>query len=81
MDGIENSTLEELERLLIEESEIYTPNEGYYPLAEAPSFTDSNGNDFYSLNIVVGVGDEPLLIDGAPIYNFSSLNELNGSNK
>lgn len=76
--GLEDASLDDLERFLIEEAKIYTPREGYYSLSEAPKFIDSNGNEFYSLNIVVGTEDEPALIDGAPIYSISSLNELNG---
>lgn len=76
--GLEDATLSELEKFLIEDAKIYKPKEGYYSLTEAPKFADSNGNEFYSLNIVVGLEDRPAVIDGAPIYSFSVLNEFNG---
>ena len=76
--GIEDASVQDLEKLLIEEGKIYTPIEGYSSPALAPKFTDGNGNEFYSINICVGIEDEPPVIDGAPLYWFSTLNQLNG---
>ncbi len=76
--GIEDSTIEELERMLIE-ADIYSKKEGYRSSEIAPKFCDSNGNEFFSINIVVGINDEPALIDGGGnLSSFGRLNELNG---
>jgi len=63
---------------LIDDAKIYTPLKGYSSPSAAPKFTDSNGNEFYSVNICVGVPDEPAVIEGALIYSFSELNKFNG---
>ena len=76
--GIEDASVKDLEKLVIDDAKIYTPLEGYLSPTTAPKFTDRNGNEFYSLNICVGVQDKPAVIDGARIYGFSMLNKFNG---
>ena len=76
--GIEEYTLEDIENLLINEAKVYSKLPGYIPPEIAPKFEDSNGNEFYSVNIIVGIDEEPALIKGAPICSFALLNELNG---
>lgn len=76
--GIEDASVKDLEKLLIEDAGIYTPIKGYSSPSAAPKFTDGNGNEFYSVNILVGLPDEPAVIEGALIYSFSELNKLNG---
>ena len=78
--GIEDCTLEEMEHLLIDEGKIYSKLPGYIPPEMGLKVADRNGNEFYSINIVVGTEDEPALIDGARICSFELLNELNGFN-
>lgn len=76
--GIEDYTLEDIEKLLINEAKVYSKLPGYIPPEIGPKFEDSTGNEFYSVNIIVGIEDEPALIEGAPICSFAMLNELNG---
>lgn len=76
--GIEDYTLEDIEKLLINETKVYSKLPGYIPPEIGPKFEDSTGNEFYSVNIIVGIEDEPALIEGAPICSFAMLNELNG---
>lgn len=75
--GIEDYTLEDIEELLIKKGKIYSKKEGYMN-PEFPRFVDHSGNEFYSINIVVGLPDEPAVIEGGKIYPFSELNRLNG---
>ena len=74
--GIENYSVDDLERLLIDEAQIYSKKPGYFT-PQAPTCIDSNGNEFFSFNVVVGMPDEPAVIDGAKVYPFEALNELN----
>jgi len=76
--GIENYALEDIENLLINEAKVYSKLPGYIPPEIGPKFEDSNGNEFYSVNIIVGIDEAPALIEGAPICSFALLNELNG---
>ncbi len=76
--GIEDYTLDDIEDLLVRKGKIYSKLPGYIPPEIGPKFEDSNGNEFYSVNIIVGIEDEPALIEGAPICSFALLNELNG---
>ena len=76
--GIEDYTPKDLERLLIEDAGYYAPKEGYIPVEFVPQYTDDNGNEFFSVNVVVGEEDEPAVITGARAYPFTILNELNG---
>ena len=75
--GIEDYTLEDMENLLINEGKVYSKLPGYIP-PEIGRFTDSSGNEFYSVNIVAGEEDEPAQIDGARICSFNLLNAFNG---
>ena len=77
--GIEDYSVADLEKLLIDEGKIYSKREGYESPEFAPKPVDSNGNEFFSVNIVVGVEDEPAKINGGGhLVPFSELNKLNG---
>lgn len=76
--GIEDASDKELEKILVEDAKIYVPKDGYLSPTVGPKFTDSNGNEFYSINIFVGGEDDPAVIEGASIYSFSALNTFNG---
>ncbi len=76
--GIEDYTLDDMEKLLIEKGGIYSKKEGYLK-PEYCLFTDQSGNEFFSVNIVVGLDDAPAVIEGGRIYPFSELNRLNGT--
>lgn len=75
--GIGDASVEDIERLLIDEGGIYSKKEGYNSPWPIPKIVDSNGNEFYSVNIGVGVEDEPAYIDGGKVYPFAILNEYN----
>ncbi|WP_022763556.1 hypothetical protein [Butyrivibrio sp. AD3002] len=74
--GIEEYTVEEIEKMLIG-SGLYSQKEGYRQ-AKAVSVKDSNDNSFFSVNIVVGLEEEDAVIEGPIIYSFIKLNEFNG---
>ena len=74
--GIEDYTTEDIEKMLIGAG-LYSKKEGYRSAKVVP-VVDSNYNEFFSVNIVVGLEDEDAVIDGAIIYPFMQLNELNG---
>lgn len=77
--GIEDYSVEDLEKLLIEEGKIYAKKEGYESPEFAPKPVDGNGNEFFSFNVVAGIEDEPARIEGGgQLVPFSKLNELNG---
>lgn len=74
--GIEHYRAEDLERMLIDAG-LYSKKEGYKG-ASVMAVIDSNNNQFFSVNIVVGVEDQDAVIEGAIIYPYGQLNELNG---
>ncbi len=77
--GIENYSIDDLEKLLSEEGNIFHRKEGYISSDYVPQIEDSNGNIFFSFNIVVGLNDGPSLIESnSKILPFSKLNEFNG---
>ena len=74
--GIEDYEICDLEKMLIDDAEIYGKKEGYV----SPSvlkIVDSKNNEFFSINIVVGTEDEPATISGGVVYPFALLNDLN----
>ncbi len=73
---IEDRTPDELTGRILETGYFRFADEGYQT-AETMTFTNPEGNTFFSLNIAAGVGDGPALIDGAQIYPWSALNEYN----
>lgn len=73
--GIEDKSPESLAQLFIEVG-YFTAKEGLKP-PYVRTFTDKNGDEYYSINMVIGVEDEPAMIEGAPLFNFSKLNQLN----
>ncbi len=44
---------------------------------ELSTFSDSEGNEFFSINITAGIDEDPPLIKGAPLISWSVLNEYN----
>ena len=75
--GIEDKTPEEIDQ--------WFQDIGYYSYKEAghnPPRVDKciykrDGNEYYTVNVCVGVEDEPAYIEGAPIISWSVLNEYN----
>ena len=52
-----------------------------YNIPKADKFTGKDGNEYFVLNLTVGVEDEPALIDGGWIESWDVLNEYNQSGK
>ena len=78
-DGIGEYTGRDLERLLIEEGGIYAKAGGYMSTDRIPKYRDGSGNEFFSSNIVVGIGDGPAVISGGGALSpFRTLNRMNG---
>jgi len=75
-EGIEDYDTMDIEKMLIDEAHIFEKKEGYSSPSVLKLF-DGDGNEFFSINMVVGMEDEPAVIDGAPIYPFALLNDLN----
>jgi hypothetical protein len=78
--GIEQKTPDELTRWFLDIG-YFSFTDGGYQTAEIGTFTNPEGAEFFSINIAVGVGDNPALIDGAPIYPWKTLNEYNRTEK
>jgi hypothetical protein len=74
--GIENKSPEEMEQWFQDIGYFRYRGDKHYA-AEVRRFGHPDGNEFFSINIVVGEEDEPALIDGAPIKPWSILNEYN----
>ena len=75
--GIEDKTPEELDQ--------WFQDIGYYRQKDAKSNQPSvlkytykrDGKEYFSINVSVGIEDEPAYIEGAPIFPWSMLNEYN----
>ena len=79
--GIENKTPDELDRWF-QDIAYYSyrdTGEDYGP-PEVRTFTNPQKDEFFSINIGVGVDEEPALIEGALIKPWSVLNEYNRLN-
>jgi hypothetical protein len=74
--GIEQKMPDELTRWFLDIG-YFSFTDGGYQTAEVGTFKNPAGEEFFSVNIAVGVGDEPAWIDGAPIYPWEVLNEYN----
>lgn len=65
--------------MIIEDAGIYKKKQGYRkPRVE--KCVDENNNEFFAINVMVGMQDEPAVIDGAYITSFDKLNDLNKKN-
>ena len=73
--GIEDYTVEQLEDLLKENGIVWYVGERRYKTSLA-GFTEGSGNEFFSINIIVG-DDDGVYIDGGIIFSLSRLNEYN----
>jgi len=74
--GIEDKTPDELTKWFLDIG-YFSFVDGGYQTAEIGTFTNPEGNTFFSINIAVGVEDEPARIEGAQIYPWSVLNSFN----
>ena len=73
--GLEDKTPDEL-AALIQESGYYRAKEGDQT-PTVGTFTNPRGEGFFSINIGVGAGEEPALIEGAPVIPWKVLNDYN----
>ena len=73
--GIEDESSEELEQRFLDIG-YYRKKEGSYKSPSVRKF-DQDGHEFYSINIIVGVDEEPAMIEGAYIIPWNVLNEYN----
>ena len=73
--GIEDYTVGQLEEML-SNADIISYNCQEHYEASAMTFTDHSGNEFYSVNMVVG-DEEKTYTDGGMIFSFSYLNKFN----
>ena len=73
--GIEDHTVEQLEKMLADAGIIWHVGGRKYD-TDVMRHVDGNGNEFYSINFIVG-DDDDTYIDGGIIYPFSILNEYN----
>ncbi len=74
--GIEDKTAEELDRWFQNIGYYSYKDPGYAP-AYVVSFKRPDGNEFFMITVTVGIDDEPVRIDGAPIIPWRVLNEYN----
>ena len=74
--GIENMSAKDMDTML-EEKKIYHRLPGRYQ-PEMKTFTDINGNSFYSFNLFVGDEEKTYIDNSTQIYGFAKLNEFNG---
>ena len=77
--GIENASTPDLLKVLTDKGlfRLYDPEK---PRTAVMKFDDSYGNEFFSVNVTVGVEDETYL-DGGRMYPFAPLNEFNRKRK
>ena len=71
--GIENETPEELEQRFLDRG-YYRKKEGADRAPAVRTFA-ADGNEFYSINVTVGVDDEPAVIEGAYILSWNVYNK------
>lgn len=73
--GIEEYSVEQIEKMLADAEIIWYVGERKYPTS-VKKFVDNNGNEFFSINIIVG-DDDGTYIEGGVIYGMNRLNEYN----
>ena len=71
--GIENETPEELEQRFLDRG-YYRKKEGADRAPTVKKF-DRDGKEFYSINVTVGVEDEPAVLEGAYILSWNLYNK------
>ena len=75
-EGIGDATAGDLETMLTDGAKLLRFLSPDHRHVSAKKFTDTRGNEFFSVNITVG-DEEGTYVDGAVSYPFSPLNELN----
>ena len=80
VEGIEDKTPEQLDEMF-QKAGYYKQRNPGQNIPKADKFTSKDGNEYFVLNLTVGVEDEPALIDGGWIESWDVLNEYNQSGK
>jgi len=75
-EGIEDITVEDLDKMF-QDAEYYKQREPGQNLPHVDTFISKEGHKLYSINLTVGVEDEPARIDGGWIDPWAILNEYN----
>lgn len=71
---IEDKTAEEIDQWF-QKVGYYSYRSGKRYPAHVDKMKKTDGNEFFIINLCVGIDDEPALIDGAPIIPWNVLNE------
>lgn len=75
-EGIEDMTAEELDRLF-QDAGYYKQRDPGHNLPNVQTFISKEGHKFFSINLAVGVEEEPSMIDGGWIESWDNLNKYN----
>ena len=73
--GIEDYSVEQIEKMLSDAGIVRYKMPRKY-ITSVRKFFDSNDNEFFSINIIVG-DDEGTYVEGSNIFGYSKLNEFN----
>ena len=73
--GIEDASTEDLVRMLTD-AHLFRLLDPGNPRTSVMKFEDDTGNEFYSINVTVGIEDD-LYVEGGACYPFGPLNEYN----
>ena len=73
--GIEDATTEDLVKMLTD-AKLFRLLEPENPRTSVMKFEDDHGNEFFSINVPVGVEDD-VYVEGGRCYSFGPLNEYN----
>ena len=73
--GIEDASTEDLVRMLTE-AKLFRLLDPEKPRTSVMKFEDSTGEEFFSINVVVG-DEEGLYLEGGRFYSYGPLNEYN----
>ena len=79
-EGIEDKTAEQLDEMF-QKAGYYKQRNPGQNIPKADKFIGKDGNEYFVLNLAVGVEDEPALIDGGWIESWDILNEYNQKDK
>lgn len=74
--GIKDKTKAELMQMLLDTGYFRFVNGGERSCSPS-TFSDRQGNEYYSITVTVGVDEEPSQIEGAPVIPWPVLNEYN----
>ncbi len=77
--GIEEATTEDLVKLLTG-AKLFRLLDPAHPRTSVMKFEDDNGNEFFSINVTVGMEDETY-VDGGTVYPYEALNRHNRKKK